>query len=33
MEVAPPLDETGATTAVGAAVATQFIGARKEASE
>jgi len=33
MEVAPPLDETGATTAIGAAVATQFIGARKEASE
>ncbi|MFB6270031.1 MAG: agmatinase family protein [Halobacterium sp.] len=33
MEVAPPLDQTGATTAVGAAVATQFIGARKEASE
>ena len=33
MEVAPPLDQTGATTAMGAAVATQFIGARKEASQ
>jgi agmatinase len=31
MEVAPPLDSTGATTAIGAAVATQFIGARKAA--
>jgi len=31
MEVAPPLDSTGATTAVGAAVVTQFIGARKAA--
>lgn len=32
MEVAPPLDSTGATTALGAAVTTQFIGARKDAS-
>jgi len=32
MEVAPPLDDTGATTAIGAAVATQFLGARKAAS-
>jgi len=32
MEVAPPLDATGATTAIGAAVATQFLGARKSAS-
>jgi agmatinase len=32
MEVAPPLDATGATTAVGAAVVTQFLGARKEAA-
>lgn len=31
MEVAPPLDSTGATTAIGAAVATQFLGARKVA--
>jgi len=31
MEVAPPLDSTGATTAIAAAVATQFIGARKVA--
>jgi len=33
MEVAPPLDSTGATTAIGAAVATQFLGARKVAGE
>lgn len=31
MEVAPPLDTTGATTAIGAAVVTQFFGARKDA--
>jgi agmatinase len=30
-EVAPPLDETGATTMAGAAVVTQFFGARKTA--
>jgi agmatinase len=30
MEVAPPLDSTGATTAIGAAVLTQFLGARKD---
>ena len=32
MEVAPPLDSTGATTAIGAAVVTQFLGARKVAA-
>ncbi|WP_336036209.1 agmatinase family protein [Halobacterium yunchengense] len=32
MEVAPPLDRTGATTSIGAAVVTQFLGARREAS-